>query len=154
MGEHRRKRFCAVVLSFLAMTLPCALAASQGGTRNPAFETDPFQDAAFQESFLISRADRILEQRMERLELAWAEADRSLPFGLDAQSQTPSLDAVRSLVLAGPPTFGGPAAAGRIRPFENRQFSIKTQAPSAGHYSLRNHLEGHERTGPPRGTHP
>jgi len=144
-----------VVLSFFAMALlPGALAASQEPISvEYSFESGLFQDEAFVESLLISRTDVILEQRLERLEQEWAKADKSLSFGMESRSQSPSFVAGAGLILAGPPGFVA-LRTDSTQPLNTPHISARPQAPVAGHYSLKNYLEGHERTGPPSGTHP
>lgn len=156
MGEHRHRRFFVGMLSFFAMALlPGALAASPVLPPSPesSFEAGVFQDEGFQESFLISRADAILEQRLERLEQEWAKADKSLPTRMGTRPQSPSFAAGDALISAGPPAFGA-LRTDSAQPLDTPHISARAQAPVAGHYSLKNYLEGHERTGPPSGTHP
>lgn len=156
MGEHRHRRFCVVVLSFFAMALlPGALAASPVFLPSPesSFEASVYQDEGFQESFQISRADAILEQRLERLEQEWAKADKSLPTGIGTRPQSASFAAGDSLINACPPGFGA-LRTDSAQSLNTPHISARPQAPVAGHYSLKNYLEGHERTGPPTGTHP
>jgi len=159
MGEHRHKRLCVAVVSFFAIALPASLSAQHQGLQPPTpaaspIESDFFQDAAFEQSFLISRTDAILEQRLERLEREWAAANKSLPSGLGSGSRNPGLDSSTGLTLGGPPASGALGALPHTRSRVAPQDSAKPQAIAAGHYSLRNYLEGHERTGPPTGTQP